>query len=75
MRRVKSKDTTPEVAFRKALWAAGVRYRLHDSGLPGKPDIVIPGSRLVIFIDGDYWHGGQWARRGHKSQRFWQGHA
>ena len=67
MRRVKSKDTEPEIVLRRALWAAGIRYRLHDSGLPGKPDIVIPRSRLVIFIDGDYWHGGQWAHRGHKS--------
>lgn len=67
MRRVKSQDTTPEVAFRKALWARGVRYRLHDNGLPGKPDIVIPRGRLVVFIDGDYWHGNQWRRRGHTS--------
>jgi len=65
MRQVKSRDTMPEIAFRKALWARGVRYRLHDSGLPGKPDIVIPRARLVIFIDGDYWHGNQWRRRGH----------
>ncbi|MCX6376567.1 MAG: DNA mismatch endonuclease Vsr, partial [Armatimonadetes bacterium] len=67
MRRVKSRDTAPEVAFRKALWARGIRYRLHDSGLPGKPDIVIPSARLVIFVDGDYWHGNQWRLRGHAS--------
>ena len=67
MRRVKSRDTLPEVLFRKALWARGVRYRLHDSGLPGRPDIVIPGARLVVFIDGDYWHGNQWKARGHPS--------
>lgn len=65
MRQVKSRDTTPEIVFRKALWARGVRYRLHDSGLPGKPDIVIPRGRLVVFIDGDYWHGNQWQTRGH----------
>jgi DNA mismatch endonuclease (patch repair protein) len=65
MRQVRSQHTTPEVAFRKALWAKGVRYRLHDSGLPGKPDIVIPRGRLVVFIDGDYWHGNQWRTRGH----------
>lgn len=67
MRQVKSEHTKPEVAFRKALWARGVRYRLHDSGLPGKPDIVIPRARLVIFVDGDYWHGNQWRTRGHES--------
>lgn len=67
MRRVKSKDTAPEVMFRKALWARGIRYRLHGSGLPGKPDIVIPGARLVIYVDGDYWHGNQWKTRGYAS--------
>ncbi|MDO8684560.1 MAG: very short patch repair endonuclease [Armatimonadota bacterium] len=65
MRRVKSRDTTPEIAFRKALWASGVRYRLHDARLPGKPDIVIPKSRLLVFIDGDFWHGNQYRKRGH----------
>jgi DNA (cytosine-5)-methyltransferase 1 len=63
MRRVRSKDTTPETLFRKALWAHGLRYRLYSPRLPGKPDIVIPSLRLCIFIDGDYWHGGQWVRR------------
>ena len=64
MRRVRSRDTAPEVAFRKALWARGVRYHVCPPDLPGKPDLVIPGRRLVIFIDGDFWHGGQWRRRG-----------
>jgi len=67
MRRVKSCDTTPELLFRKALWARGVRYKLHESGLPGRPDIVIPKARLVVFIDGDFWHGNQWRKRGHES--------
>jgi len=65
MRQVKSRDTRPELAFRRALWARGVRYRLHDPQLPGKPDIVIPSARLVVFIDGDYWHGNQWRGRRH----------
>ncbi len=64
MRRVKSQNTAPELALRKALHAAGLRYRVADKGLPGKPDIVLPRGRLVVFIDGDYWHGGQWRRRG-----------
>jgi DNA mismatch endonuclease, patch repair protein len=67
MRRVKSEHTTPEIKFRKALWARGVRYRLHDSRLPGKPDIVVPKARLAIFIDGDFWHGNQWRTRGYAS--------
>lgn len=67
MRRVKSRDTTPELAFRRALHARGVRYRLHVASLPGKPDIVIRKARLLIFIDGDFWHGNQWRTRGHAS--------
>jgi DNA mismatch endonuclease (patch repair protein) len=63
MRRVKSRDTTPEVLLRKALWAAGLRFRTCAENLPGKPDIVIRAERLAIFIDGDFWHGGQWRRR------------
>jgi DNA (cytosine-5)-methyltransferase 1 len=69
MRRVKSKDTGPEISFRKALWSKGVRYRLHCDDLPGKPDLVIPKARLAVFIDGDYWHGNQWQRRGYASLR------
>ena len=67
MRQVKGKDTLPELRFRKALWAKGLRYRLYPTKLIGKPDIVVPDSRLAIFIDGDFWHGGQWYRRGHTS--------
>jgi len=67
MRRVKSRDTTPEIVFRKALWARGVRYRTHDTRLPGRPDIVIHKAKLAIFIDGDFWHGNQWRKRGHPS--------
>ncbi|MGC8657648.1 MAG: DNA mismatch endonuclease Vsr [Desulfomonilaceae bacterium] len=63
MRRVHSRDTTPEKIFRKALWKNGVRYRTCSNDLPGKPDIVIRSRKLAIFVDGDFWHGGQWARR------------
>lgn len=64
MRRVRSRDTEAELAFRKALWREGVRYRLAVQGLPGSPDIVLPSKRTVIFVDGDYWHGNQWRNRG-----------
>lgn len=57
MSRVRSKDTLPELAVRKALHALGFRYRLHAKGLPGKPDIVFSGRRKVIFVHGCYWHG------------------
>jgi DNA (cytosine-5)-methyltransferase 1 len=64
MRLVRSRDTTPELLLRKALRAAGLRFRTCAANLPGKPDIVIESKRLAIFIDGDFWHGGQWRRRG-----------
>jgi DNA mismatch endonuclease Vsr len=67
MRRVRARDTNPEVLLRRALWKRGIRYRLGGMGLPGKPDIVIARARLAIFVDGDYWHGNQWRLRGHNS--------
>lgn len=60
MRKIKSNNTTPEITLRKALWAEGVRYRLNVSKLPGKPDIVINKKKIVIFIDGEFWHGYNW---------------
>ena len=63
MRKVRSRDTTPEVVFRRALWARGLRYRTCRAPLAGKPDIVLSRARLVIFVDGDFWHGGQWRKR------------
>lgn len=56
MARIKSKDTTPEMAVRRALHAAGLRYRLHTKGLPGKPDLVFPSRRLAVFVHGCFWH-------------------
>lgn len=46
----------PEVAVRRALWAAGFRYRLHAKALPGKPDIVFAGRRFAVFVHGCFWH-------------------
>jgi DNA (cytosine-5)-methyltransferase 1 len=63
MRRVRSQDTAPERLLQKALRDAGVRFRTCAANLPGKPDIVIPSKRVAVFIDGDFWHGGQWRRR------------
>ena len=62
MRRVKGKDTTPELKARKALTALGARYRLHRKDLPGSPDIVLPGRRLALFVHGCFWHGHDCAR-------------
>lgn len=62
MRRVKAKDTAPELTVRKALTALGARYRLHRKDLPGSPDIVLPGRRLALFVHGCFWHGHDCAR-------------
>ncbi len=64
MRQVQSRNTAPEIKFRQALREAGIGYRLKTDHLPGKPDLIVPRAGLAIFIDGDYWHGGQWVRRG-----------
>ena len=59
MSRIGGKNTKPEVLVRKALHAAGYRFRLHRKDLPGTPDIVLPGRRLAIFVNGCFWHGHQ----------------
>jgi DNA mismatch endonuclease, patch repair protein len=59
MRRIRSKDTTPELMVRRLLYRLGYRYRLHYTKLPGKPDIVFPGRRKVIFVHGCFWHAHQ----------------
>jgi DNA mismatch endonuclease (patch repair protein) len=56
MQRIKGKDTKPEMAVRRALWAAGYRYRLHDRSLPGRPDLILKGLRTAIFVHGCFWH-------------------
>lgn len=58
MRAVRRKDTTPEFALRRALWAAGVRgSRCDVSRLPGRPDVAFPRKRVAVFVDGGFWHG------------------
>lgn len=57
MSRIRGKDTKLEVRLRKSLHRLGCRYRLHDKRLPGKPDIVFPGRKAVIFVNGCFWHG------------------
>ena len=54
---IKGKNTKPELLVRKALHARGLRYRLHDDALAGKPDLVFPKYHAVVFIHGCYWHG------------------
>lgn len=57
MSRVRSVDTKPEMLVRRTLWRAGLRYRLHDRNLPGKPDIVFKAKRVAVFVHGCFWHG------------------
>lgn len=56
MRAIKGKDTTPEMAVRRALFSRGFRYRLHVKELPSKPDLVLPKFKTVIFVNGCFWH-------------------
>ncbi|MEO6721762.1 MAG: very short patch repair endonuclease [Ferruginibacter sp.] len=57
MSRIKGKNTKPEMLVRKFLHANGFRYRPYDKKLPGKPDIVLPKYKTVIFVHGCFWHG------------------
>lgn len=64
MSSIPSKDTEPELILRKALWRKKLRYRVNYKKLPGKPDIVFTRYHVVVFCDGDYWHGHNWVVRG-----------
>lgn len=57
MSRIRGKNTKPEMLVRKYLFSKGFRYVLHDKRLPGKPDIVLPKYKTVIFVHGCFWHG------------------
>ena len=73
MRRIRSKDTKPELAVRRLAHAMGYRFRLHRRDLPGSPDLTFPGRRKVIFVHGCFWHGHD-CRRAHVSKtrrEFW----
>lgn len=71
---IRAGNTRPELLVRKALHARGLRYRLHASGLPGKPDIVLPKHRTAIFIHGCFWHGHDCPlfRMPRTRQEFWE---
>lgn len=74
MGKIRGKNTKPELAFRKALYASGYRYRVDYKKLIGKPDIVLNKYKTVIFIDGEYWHGHNWKERKPKvktNREFW----
>ncbi len=62
MRRVRGRDTAPELKVRRALREAGIGYRLGGCGLPGRPDVVMKGRRIALFVHGCFWHGHDCAR-------------
>jgi DNA mismatch endonuclease, patch repair protein len=63
MAAVHNRDTKPEILLRHALWRRGLRYRVRTA-VHGRPDIVFPGARVAVFVDGDFWHGNAWRVRG-----------
>jgi DNA mismatch endonuclease (patch repair protein) len=74
MSRIKGKDTKPEILLRKELWNRGYRYRKNVTTLPGKPDIVFNKFKLVVFVDGEFWHGYNWEEKKGKiksNRDFW----
>ncbi|WP_348627212.1 DNA mismatch endonuclease Vsr [Mesorhizobium sp. M4B.F.Ca.ET.058.02.1.1] len=75
MARIRSSNTSPEIALRKALHRRGLRYVLHKAGLPGKPDLVLPRHRAVVFVHGCFWHrhkGCKIASTPKSNTQFWQ---
>lgn len=64
--RNRSSDTTCERVLRSELWKLGLRFRKHVTSLPGKPDIVFTKDRVIVFCDGDFWHGRDWEARREK---------
>lgn len=73
MSRVKSKDSKIEMDLRKALWKKGFRFRKNASNYFGKPDIVLPKYKTVIFVDSCFWHGCRWhCRMPSTSQAYWK---
>ena len=75
MRRIRSKDTKPELVIRRAIHALGLRYRLHQRDLPGRPDLVFSSRRAIVFIHGCFWHGHGCSRSALPATRrvFWSG--
>lgn len=69
------RNTKPEIVVRKALFAAGFRFRLHRKDLPGRPDVVLPGRRIAVFVHGCFWHahrGCRYAKTPASRREFWE---
>lgn len=75
MSRIKGKNTKPEMVLRSQLFRQGFRYRVHQKDLPGKPDIVLPKYRTVIFVHGCFWHYHEDCKEGRipsSNSKFWK---
>lgn len=74
MSRVRTRDTGPELLLRSSLHRLGYRYRLHSEALPGKPDLVFPARRKVIFVHGCFWHGHgcRWGKLPKSRPEYWE---
>ncbi len=75
MSKIRSKDTKPEITLRKAFFAKGFRYRINDKKLPGKPDIVFPKYKTIIFVHGCFWHDHKGCKRAHlpkSNTNYWE---
>jgi DNA mismatch endonuclease (patch repair protein) len=72
MSRIRSRNTKPELIVRRLAHARGLRFRLHERGLPGCPDLVFARAKVVVFIDGDFWHGWRFSRWKTKLAPYWE---
>lgn len=72
MSRIRSKDTKIELTVRSALHKKGFRFRKHKTGLPGKPDIVFGKAKVIVFIDGEFWHGRNFKVLSTRLSPFWK---
>ena len=72
MSRNKGTDTGIECLVRSGLHTRGLRFRKHVKGLPGKPDVVFPGARVAVFLDGNFWHGYRFPAWQDSVSGFWQ---
>lgn len=72
MSRIRSRDTKPELTIRRLVHARGLRFRTHKNGMPGRPDLVFARAKVVVFVDGDFWHGWRFPRWKHKLGPYWR---
>ncbi len=72
MSRIRSKDTKAETTIRKLVHARGLRFRKNVEKLPGKPDLVFSSARVVVFVDGDFWHGWKFDEWKDKLAPYWR---